>query len=196
MRSYRVIRKDIDDVRDLLSEYYRNKSFAVVPKKKYGNYVRAVMEFINMQNYEYSDMYVYRLWYVLRFMLTTTNYDHETNVRLLQYIGMNHSQSFHNCLSKEVYLNRNIITEDELRFNPNYKCIKEAFNNFLEMIKYFSGYIGDDHIKILSVNFLNDKHRNSSAVKNNDSSFAALNGDVGAFVPSWETEIHDPDGWF
>jgi len=157
MRSYRVIRKDIDDVRDLLSEYYRNKSFAVVPKK-YGNYVRAVMEFISIQNYEYSDVYVYRLWYALKYLLTTDFWHCNTiDGPLLQYMNRHHGCLFKQCLVTDSDVEFHNFTFKDLRCDPKYKCVKDAFFSILNMIEYLACDIGEyDHVQSLPDNLFDD----------------------------------------
>ena len=155
---YYNVFKEIDGVRDLLRDYYYNKSFTADPKKKYGSIADGVMWFVDSEKCDYSDVYVYRLWYALKYLLTTDFWHCNTiDGPLLQYMNRHHGCLFKQCLVTDCDVEFHNFTFNDLRCDPIYKCVNDAFCSILNMIECLACHIGVyDHVKSLPDSLFDD----------------------------------------
>jgi len=149
---YNVMR-EIDGVRELLRDYYHNKSFNIYSRKNYGEIAKGVMRYIEEEEYTYRDMYVYRLWYAIKCLLTTDIIDYAWSDIVLQYMNNHRGALFIRCLgTTDKMIEIPVITKQGLACNPSFnKCVKRAFYNIQSMIEYLSDYVipDRDHVSYL-----------------------------------------------
>ena len=150
---YNVMR-EIDGVRELLRDYYHNKSFNIYSRKNYGEIAKGVMRLMEEEEYIYKDMYVYRLWYAIKCLLTTDIINSAWSDIVLQYMNNHRGALFMRCLGttdKMIEIPPE-ITKWDLACNPSFnKCIKRAFYNIQSMVDYLSYYVIPyrDHVSYL-----------------------------------------------
>ena len=148
---YNVMR-EIDGVRELLRDYYHNKSFNIYSRKNYGEIAKGVMRYMEEMQYVYRDTYVYRLWYALKYLLVTDQFGAWDTDLLLPYINKHRDALFKRCLgTTDKTMEIPEITKRDF-YNPSFnKCIRRAFYNIQSMVDYLSDYIivDRDHVGYL-----------------------------------------------
>ena len=148
------VMKNIDGVRELLRDYYHNKSFNIYSRKNYGEIAKGVVRLMEEEEYVYRDMYVYRLWYALKYLLVTDHLAAWDTDLLLQYMNNHRGALFIRCLgtTDKMIEIPPVITKQELIGNPSFnKCIRRAFYNIQSMVEDLSYYVipDKDHVSYL-----------------------------------------------
>lgn len=144
--------KNTDGVRELLRDYYHNKSFVVDPRKNYGEIAKGVMRYIEEEEYTYRDVHVYRLWYAVKCLLTTDIINCEWSDIVLQYMNNHRGALFIRCLgTTDKTIEIPEITKQDMYCSKKYVCVKKAFYSIQRMIDYLSDYVipDRDHVSYL-----------------------------------------------